>query len=403
MNSNFSRSFYLYWFSDASLITSVAFVGVIIQLIAVETLVLDPSAVSAIVAAQEMAWLVIGLPLGVYIDRLRRKKKLLSLVGLAQVTIGFTIAFLVMNELVNFVWLVALSFVIACLGVVFEIGSQTMIPRLVEKPLLVKANSRVGSTQTAAQILGPPLGSAAFGWLGPGISSLLHSGVSAVSAAMMGATREPAADERTKAKVWWRELVDGLRYVFSTYELRNLTLASAAVNFGGGLLQAVLVMFLIRDLDVPTASVGLFVSVGALGGLVGVIFCGRLAERFGAKTVLNSSFISMAAAGVGIGISSLLLSEWVFGLSYMVFNFGIGLFSIVSMSYRQAVCPEELMGRMVSATRLASWGVIPIGALTSGMLAEAASVPMAVLSGAVLLVVAGALGVLFSRAFGRLE
>lgn len=130
--------------------------------------------------------------------------------------------------------------------------------------------------------------------------------------------------------------------------------------------QAVLVVFLVTELHVPASAVGLIVASGGLGGLVGSALAAKLSRARGPAAGMHLALALTAVSGLLLATSFGTIGMYFFVIGYFLVNFGIAAFSVVSGSYRQSVCPPELLGRMVGSTRVVSWGSLPFGALVIG-------------------------------------
>lgn len=171
-----------------------------------------------------------------------------------------------------------------------------------------------------------------------------------------------------------REVWEGLRYVFGTASLRTLTIASSAINFFVAGIQAVIVLYLSQTPSVAPGLLGVLLACGGVGGIAGAWLAGLFARKRAAGSVLSLALILAGLSGGLILLAQAVLPAMTFALGYSLLNAGIAAFSVVSVSYRQAICPSELLGRMVGSTRVVSWGSLPIGAFLIGALGEATSV-----------------------------
>jgi predicted MFS family arabinose efflux permease len=175
--------------------------------------------------------------------------------------------------------------------------------------------------------------------------------------------RDPARSLRT-------EMAEGMRYVLGHPLLRPITLCTGTANLFSGVLAAVSVLFLARELGQPPAVIGLVLAAGSVGGVLGALTSGRWIRVLGqGRTVVTSLLVTgpvalalpLTTPGAGLG--------W-FALGMAAVAFGGVVYNVAQVSFRQAVTPDRLLGRMNASIRFLVWGTIPIGGLLGGALGE---------------------------------
>jgi MFS family permease len=316
--------------------------------------------------------LLVSLPAGAIVDR-KAKRKLMIWCDLGRMVLVGSIPFVTIPGLGLHVTLAHL-FVVALLSgiltVFFDVAYNSYPPLLLDKKDLFDGNAKIGTTAALAQFAGPPIGGALVGLIGAARAITFDAfsyGVSALSLSLIHKPepkREPRADGR-KAR---HEIAEGLGFVLKHPIIRKLVACGATTNLFSSIFTAMSIVFLVRILHVKPGYIGLVWSVSAVGGIVGGTLAGRLSKRFGvarmiwmAPLVLGLPIFLQPAAQPGWGVLLYMVGYFFFGLHGVIFN-------VAQRSYRQAITPPELLGRMNASIRFIAWGTLPIGATLGGVL-----------------------------------
>jgi MFS family permease len=375
-----------------------------LPLVAVLFLDASPFEVAILGATQFVAFILVALPAGVWVDRLPRTPILVAAdLGRAAVLLVVPIAAAI--DALSIGLLYAVIFASSILRVFFDIGYQAILPDLVERDRLAEGNSRLEVSNSAAQIVGPGLGGWLVGVLTAPIaivvdavsfigSAVLLTGIRPRHIADEAATRPPRIGLR-------REILEGLAFYRRNALLRSLAAASvtyyAGVWFAGGTFIA----YLARDLEMSPEAIGLGYSIGAVGVLAGAAAGAELGRRFGIGRTLIAS--------VGLGASSwaiMALAQPESALAFLAVSaIGHGVTSMAMainfVSLRQAITPKALQGRANATGRWLNWTVIPLAAICGGAFATEIGIRIAILVGS-----AGALAavpILLLSPLGRLR
>jgi len=362
-----------FWASDTVSMLGTQVTVVALPVLAVSQLNATTVEVGVLVAAQEAAWLLIGLPAGAWVDRWRRRRVLMwSDIGRGLLLFSIPAAAGARTLTMTQLWLVSLA--VGALTVFSLIAGQAYLPSLVGRDELVAANTRIAVSQSTASVAGPGLG----GLLVQAVTAPVAIALDAVSylasASLLGRMR--AEDPKgSKAAVQRRplraEIGEGLRYVFHDPVLRALTGAGAGLNFCVAAQQALVAVFLLRTIDVPTGLLGVLLASGGLGGIVGGALAGRLARLTSSGSVMRAGLVLGPLGGLFIPAAGHGWAVFCFALGYALLTAGIAAFNVITGAFRQAVCPPELIGRMAASTRMITWGALPLGGLAGGLLGEA--------------------------------
>lgn len=348
----------------------------------------SPAQMGLLLAAFTAPFLLIGLPVGVWVDRARRVPLLISsdlarAALLTLVPVAWAAGWLDM-------WLLyAVALGVGSLTVVFEVASLSLLPALIGRGHLVEGNAKLEASSSLAQIGGPALAGGLVGLLGAPLAVLLDAVSYVVSA---GFLQRLDAWEKPRTKLdapagslrhVLREAGEGPRMVFAHPLLRPLVLCSATNNFSGLVFFAVYVLYLTDDLGLGPAAVGLVFSLGGLGALLGALSAGRASRRFGAGATMAGAMLLCGVSGMAIPLAVAVpavalpmvlaaeFAQWFFLVVYRV----------IEVSVRQKVTPDHLLGRMNATERFVVYGAIPLGALLGGILGEAAGVRVALVAG----------------------
>jgi MFS family permease len=349
----------LWWASGIDNVGDGAF-AVAVPLLAV-TITRDPRLVAAVSAATYLPWLLLSLPAGALVDRHDRVALMWRSQAVQAVLVG-TVAVLAATGRSSLVSLAVAAFALGCCDVVFDNASQAFLPEIVPKPLLHKANgAQQAITTVGVQFLGPPVGSALFA-LAAALPFGLDAGSFALSASLLATlprTRKPPA--RTA-------IADGLRWLARHRLLRTLAILLGINTFCGQLATATLVLLATETLHVSTAGYGLLLAGAAFGGLLGGLVNARIVTRFGALPALLAALAGNVVVFAGIGLSP---DAVVLGALLAANGFATTLWNVVTVSLRQQVVPDELLGRVTSVYKLLGKGLIPLGTLAGGLVAHA--------------------------------
>jgi Na+/melibiose symporter-like transporter len=270
--------------------------------------------------------------------------------------------------------LYVVGFLVGTCTVFFDVSYQSYLPALVEREQIIEGNSKLEISRSAAQIGGPGFGgllvqafTAPYAIL-VDAASFLGSGLFIFR--IRRQEEQPAERlENGEKPGLWTELKEGLRFVLGNPNLRAQAGCTATSNFFSQFTFAIIIVFLVRTLGLSPGVIGLSVSLGSVGALLAAITATRISGRFGiGPTTIATGIlwgpatllIALAPAG-NAAIPFLIVAQLALGFAIVVYN-------IVQVSYRQAICPPRLQGRMNAVMRFIVWGTIPLGALIGGAL-----------------------------------
>ena len=376
-NANFRRL----WVSSTAGIFGTAVTGVALPVIAVTELDASNATVAFLSGVAFLPWLLFGLPIGVLVDRHRRRPLIVvslavRTVLLASLPVAWWLDILTVGQLF------AVSFLAGLAAVFFTLAEQALIPSAVDREELVEGNGLM----TGSGAFGDAGGRAVGGWVtgawGASNALLLQVAASLVSlTAILRLGLSEPRPERPQGRNVLRDMGDGLRYAFSTLALRMLLITGALWNLGGNIVVSLLVLLVIRSLGETPLMLGLMTAATAAGGTLGGLSVKAVANRFGSGRVWRYSLFPAVA-----GYASVLVISPGWGMTagfigLFIAGFCLSLNIVVSTTFRQRVCPPQMLGRLGSAQRMVTWGMLAVAAFAAGALVDLAGIRGAILTG----------------------
>ncbi|MBD0738067.1 MFS transporter [Streptomyces sp. CBMA29] len=345
----------------------------------------NPLAISTVTAAFYLPWLLVGLPAGALADRWPRRTVMITADLLRAVVLG-ALAVVVVSGHARLPLLAATILIVGVAQCFFDASSQAVIPLLVgrNKESLTKVNGRYWAIDTVGRSLaGPPLGSGAFA-LSAAVPFAADAASFVCSAACI--TRLPKMAPSTQQTASLITAIRaGLHHLRTTPDLRTLAASMAAYNFAYNLSMATFVLYATSNLHVATAGYGLLLAVAALGGIAAGWRAAPLTRPLSYRQMMAIASALQALAWSGIAAVP---NAFAAGGFLAILGAASTLTSVAAGSARQALTPDDLLGRVVSAFRLFGVGAAGLGALTGGLVAREAGLRAPMWGAAVLLLVA---------------
>lgn len=345
--------------------------GVAVPLLAALTLHASPLEFGLISASGTVAFALIGLPAGAWVDRWPRRPVLVAsdavrALVLASIPVAGLLGILTIAQLV------AVSLLSGFARVFFDVAYQSYLPAVVGRDGLLSGNSAMETVRATGQVAGPGLG----GWLvavaGAANVVLIQAVTFLVSAGSLMAirTREPAVPARTDRAPLREEIREGLLFVARTPLLRATAITSAAGNFAFALASAVSFLFMVNTVGLSSVAIGIVLALGSLTVVAGAAWTPRLARRFGSARII---WLSLAVSGPVALLSPLADRGWLVVLLVVGLaagEFGQIIYAITNVSLRQRLCPPHILGRVNATMRFLMMGLFPLGALLGGVLGQ---------------------------------
>lgn len=345
----------------------------------------SPILIALIAVVSRLPWLLFSLPAGVITDRLDRKKLIVSMDVLRGIfTLGVGVLVLAqqdqlpgLNELAttaietNYVLygvLLIATFATGCAEVLRDNSAQTVLPSIVEKSQLEKANGRLWSAESVVNtFIGPPLGSFIIG-VAIFLPFFVNAGTFFVAAALIatlsGSFAAKANPASTNHQTNWRiELKDGLSWLWRHQLLRPLAIILGLINGLAAMSAAAYILFAQEILETSVLEFAILGTGGAFGGILGGMVAHKISAKLGTGPSLG---LTMLVGGVLMAATGL-VSEWVLVWIFTFITTLLAvLWNVITVSLRQQIIPDHLLGRVNSAYRFFGWGMMPIGSLVGG-------------------------------------
>jgi len=361
------RNFLLLWSGQTVSELGSAVTQLALPLTAVVVLGASTFQVGLLTSAATLAFAVIALPAGAIVDR-HTKRWLMIWCDVARMLIIGSIPVAAALGALTMGQLYAVAITAGVCTVFFDVSYQSYLPVLIDKADLVEGNGKLGATQSFAQLIGPGLGGGLVGLVGAARAMATDAISYAVSVASLLAIRAreepPHPAQRQKLRT---EIAEGLSFVLRHPILRKIVACTGTANLFGGMATAVQIIFLVRILHVRPAAVGLLIAVASLGGVAGGVLSGRLSRLIGSARIIWFSMLVLGLPSllVPLAVPGWRVALYVVGIAAELFS-GV-VYNVAQVSYRQAICPPRLLGRMNAAVRWVVWGTLPLGGLLGGV------------------------------------
>jgi predicted MFS family arabinose efflux permease len=366
------RDFRLFWLGETTSTVGSAMAVVAMPLTAVLVLQSSTLVVGLLQATAWLPALLIGLPAGAWVDRRRKRPVMLAcdvvaFVLFASVPVAAWAGVLTVRQLV------VAAFLAGSAAVFFSSSYGPFVRSVVSAEHRMEANAKLDGSAWAAQMAGPGLGGLAAQLLGA-VSGLFANALTfLVSAFCLSRIRsaEPPLERRPETASLHAEIGEGIRFLVRDPYLRVVTAYMGAGNFGDSLMEAVVVVFLVRTVGVGPGLAGVMVAAMGIGGVIGSMMVTRIGLRLGTArgmllcTALTSPYMLLVPAttrGAGLVL---------FAVGTIVYLTGVSVTNVIAMSFSQAYVPARLLGRYGSTVNLVIRGMQPLGAVAGAVVGEA--------------------------------
>ncbi len=339
-----------------------------IPILAVRVLDAGAFEMGLLATCEMLAFLVIGLPAGAWVDRWRKQRVLIAndvIRGLALGSLPLAWVF----DVLSFPQMLVVALVVGSCTVFFDVAYQSYLPDIVEPEHIGEGNAKLQAVQSIAMIGGPAIG----GGLIKLIGAPLTVGLDALSFVWSAfwirriehVDTPPPRENRRPLVV---EVREGLSFVLRHPLLWRITACTSISNLFSSMSGALMVLYALR-LGLDEGQLGLGFGIGAVGGLLGALVVTRATAWVGEGRIIPlSTFIWMPAAFL-MPLAGTVLHPMVAVIGYMfLFSFGVVLYNVSQVSFRQRLCPRPMLGRMNASIRFLVWGVMPIGGFLGGVL-----------------------------------
>jgi MFS family permease len=378
-----NRDFALLWSAQSVSMVGSEVSGLALPLVAILVLHASTFAVAALGVVEFLPFVLLTLPAGVWVDRLRRRPILIAsdwgrAIVLGSVPLAYALGGLTLAQLY------VVGFLTGVFTVFFDVSYQSYLPALVDKEHVIEGNAKLELSRAGSQVAGPTLAGALVSALTAPYAVAIDAVSFVVSAACLMRIRKPepepsAAEDRQPMRA---EIATGLRYTWRHPLLRPLILQIGIGNFFNASISAILLVFAVRNLHLTATTIGIAFSIGNAGLLLGATIARRLAVALGIGPTLICGAVVTGVAWLLVAVAPRHAAIPLLALAQFVWSLGAVLYFVNGISLIQTITPDRLLGRVNASRRFAVWGVIPFGSLLGGALGTALGLRTAIWIGA---------------------
>ncbi|MGZ3602042.1 MAG: MFS transporter [Ktedonobacterales bacterium] len=367
------RAFMLFWSGETVSLFGTQITMLALPLTAVLTLHATAAQLGWVRFAEAFPYVLFTLIFGAWVDRRRRRPVLILANAVRGILIGL-VPLLAIFHLLQLNLLTTIAFAVGVFTVLFEVTWLAYVPTIIAADDLVEANGKVTMSSAAAEVAGPGLGGALVQVLSAPLALVADAVSYIVATITLLAIRAPepaphAPHDRRRRLL--SEIGEGLQTVWLNPFLRAIMLMSGLWNMLFGISDTVFVLYAVRELHLQPGTLGAIFGAGAIGGLIGSAISTRLGQRGAFGPVLGIAFTFGSAPWILLpavrGAQFLEIAG--FTLAYFLIRLGLGLWSVLTLSFRQAITPHHLLGRVSASLRFVSYGLGALGFVLAGVLA----------------------------------
>jgi MFS family permease len=344
-----------------------------LPLVAVLTLDASAAQMGFLVAAELMPHLLFSLFAGVWIERSRRRRRLMIVADLARALLLASVPLAAAFDVLSFPQLYAVAFAAGTFAVMFDISWPTLFVAVVPRRDVVDANSKMSLSRALSFVVGPSVAGFLVQALTAPVTLLVDAFSFLGSALFLTRLRaqEPPVDEDDNGVL--RSLRDGMRFVLRDELIRSNLACAATVNLFNYVFHAIFILYATRELGVAPGTLGIALGAGAVGGILGALIAPRL-ERLigiGRSVVLGSVLFPAPLIVVPIASGSELQLGLMLGAAEFLSSVGVMIFDVSAASMLYLRTPDRIRARAVGTLRFVNYGIRPVGALLGGALGTA--------------------------------
>jgi MFS family permease len=329
----------------------------------------DPVLVANVAVLERLPWALFALVSGALVDRWDRRR-VMRTVDTIRGLIFFVLGAAIIGHWISLPLLYVAVFILGTGETLFDNAAQAIMPMIVERKDLERANARLyGAQIVTTEFAGPPIGSFLFAAAASApffIDGASFLGGALIVSLMAGAFRPPL-DEALPPSRLRQDIKEGLKWLWHHPPLPTMALSLGVFNFLYNGAYSIMVLFALEKLHLHASAFGLLLLAGAVGGLVGSLVGPRVSAWLGSGRAL---VLIGLVSGSAMLATATLSNAWAVGPLLAIEAFGSVVWNVITVSLRQSMIPPNLMGRVNSAYRLVGWGTIPLGALVGGIVAK---------------------------------
>jgi hypothetical protein len=359
------------WFGDTVSQLGTQLSVLALPVLAVQVLAADELQMGVLGTCEFLAFLVIGLPAGAWVDRWRKRRVLIAndlvrAVTLATLPLAWALGVLTLPQLF------AVALVMGVSTVFFDVAYQSYLPDIVATRDIAEGNAKLQASQSVAMIGGPAVAGGLVRLVGApltlGLDALSFLGSALFVRRIRHVDTPPAREGRRPLLV---EIREGLSFVVHDPLLWRITACTGTCNLFSSMSGVLLVLFALRELDLDEGHLGLAMGLGAGGGLVGALLTPAVNRLVGEGRSIPLCALLWVPAGALMPLAGTAIGPMLaLTVSSMLITFAVVVYNVTQVSFRQRLCPRPLLGRMNASIRFVVWGTMPIGSLVGGVLGQ---------------------------------
>ncbi|WP_182875388.1 MFS transporter [Microbispora sp. H10670] len=363
---------------------------VALPLTAAITLHASPFQVGLLTAAEMLAFLLVGLPAGAWVDRMPRRPVLVA-ADVVRAAALLSIPAAAAAGALGLPQMYAVALLTGLCTVFFDVAHQSYLPAIVGPRGLARGHGVLAANVSVAELSGPAIG----GWLVQALTAPMAVVADALSYAVSalllvrvrtdegrgraGSPGEGRAEEQGEAARGGlrSEIAEGLRFVLGQPVLRRVAMVGALTMTSFGLWSATVPLYLVREVGVSPGAYGTLLSAGAAGGVFGAWLGPRAVARMGTGRAMYASALAATLFIPPLAFTGGGARLLIFPAALAASGIATTVFSVAQGTYRQSICPPHLLGRLSATMRFLMWGPAPLGGLLAGTLGQLAGVRVA--------------------------
>ena len=359
-----------------------------IPTIAIKLFSAGPFQMGILNALEYLAYPVLGLLAGVWVDRWQRRAVLiwtniLQVAALGSIPVAFLLGILSLYQLF------IVTLVMGVTVVFFNMAYTAYLPTLIDREDLVEGNSKLETSLSGSTVVGPAIAGGLINIVGAAQAITADAFGTLIAAVAILSIRKPEPSPVLKAeRHFWQELQEGLRSVADIPFLRSLLVATSILNIGNSMFYAVFLLFIYDELKISPELAGVILAIGGVGFVIGAVAAPNLLKRIGLGASLILALLINGVGRLMIPTSTYEPTFILLSMFWLLANIGLPIYNINQVSFRQAIVSDELQGRMNATMRTFGYGAMTAGALIGGILGSVYGIITVMVCGSIIALLA---------------
>ncbi|GAB6524601.1 MFS transporter [Bacillus cereus] len=363
----------------------------LIPIIGINVLALNNSSIAIAASLASMGYLLFGYISGLIADKWNRQYIITTTLLINSLVFGLFSYLTLSANLTKESYFIIILLLSLCL-VVIETTMTTWMPDIYTNKELSSINGLIQFARSSANLIGPALGGICIGILGETYTLLCISICLIVSCITIITIKGPKKKQNKniqEKKVVNKKStrIENLKYIFKNNILRTLVFTTGTINFAISMYTAIVVIFLVKDLNLSTSLTGILMSLSGIGAIIGSFLAPKLINKFG---VIKVMVFAPIIPSCGLLLASFAKGEpgiIIFVIGTILFFISRSIGSIARVTIQQIVLPSHIRGEISGSMMMMTWGTIPLGALFAGILSDIIGVQSVLTVAGILLIV----------------